>query len=90
MYKIYWASVLSRSHAWPRQHSRINLGTARIQADCDAGVWVNPTQEMRNILELGDIEEALTAAAAAVGDDSGSTRHHRAGAFYPRQRRATQ
>ena len=38
-----------------------------LQADCYAGVWGNST-EQRNILESGDVEEGL-AAAAAVGDD---------------------
>lgn len=40
-----------------------------LQADCYAGVWANHAQKMRNIIEAGDIEEAMTAAAA-VGDDS--------------------
>jgi predicted metalloprotease len=38
-----------------------------LQADCLAGVWARTTQE-RNLLEKGDIEEAL-GAASAVGDD---------------------
>jgi predicted metalloprotease len=39
-----------------------------LQADCLAGVWANHAQKMRNILEPGDIEEALNAASA-IGDD---------------------
>jgi uncharacterized protein len=38
-----------------------------LQADCYAGVWGNST-EQRNILEEGDVESGLRAAAA-VGDD---------------------
>ena len=39
-----------------------------LQADFLAGVWAHYTQKMHNILEKGDIEEALNAASA-VGDD---------------------
>ena len=39
-----------------------------LQADFYAGVWAHHTQRMENILEEGDIEEALTAANA-IGDD---------------------
>jgi hypothetical protein len=39
-----------------------------LQADCFAGVWANHAQESKNIIEPGDIEEALNAASA-IGDD---------------------
>lgn len=39
-----------------------------LQADCFAGVWARRANDQRNILEKGDVEEGL-AAAAAVGDD---------------------
>ncbi|MFT4024028.1 MAG: neutral zinc metallopeptidase [Flavihumibacter sp.] len=39
-----------------------------LQADFLAGVWAHHAQKMKNILEPGDIEEALNAANA-IGDD---------------------
>lgn len=39
-----------------------------LQADFFAGVWAHHNQEMKNVLEPGDIEEAL-GAANAIGDD---------------------
>ena len=39
-----------------------------LQADCLAGLWAHHADKARNIIEAGDIEEALTAAAA-IGDD---------------------
>ncbi len=39
-----------------------------LQADCFAGVWAHRAQVSREILEEGDIEEALNAASQ-IGDD---------------------
>ena len=39
-----------------------------LQADCFAGVWANHANRARNIIEGGDIEAGLNAAAA-IGDD---------------------
>jgi predicted metalloprotease len=39
-----------------------------LQADCFAGVWGKRTDTMKQVLEPGDLEQALTAAAA-IGDD---------------------
>ena len=39
-----------------------------LQADCYAGIWANRAERARQILEEGDIEEALRAANA-IGDD---------------------
>ncbi len=39
-----------------------------LQADFYAGVWANHAQQMKHILEPGDIDEALSAANA-IGDD---------------------
>ena len=39
-----------------------------LQADCLAGVWAFHADRMRQMLEQGDIEEALNAAAQ-IGDD---------------------
>ena len=40
-----------------------------LQADCLAGVWAIRADKARNILERGDVEEALNAASA-IGDDT--------------------
>ena len=39
-----------------------------LQADCLSGVWAHHTQRAKQVLEQGDIDEALTAASA-IGDD---------------------
>ena len=40
-----------------------------LQADCFAGLWANKAQSSRQILENGDVEEAMNAAAK-IGDDA--------------------
>lgn len=40
-----------------------------LQADCFAGVWAHHAQAARQILEEGDVEEALNAASQ-IGDDT--------------------
>src|SRR3546814_12102890 len=40
-----------------------------LQADCLAGVWAQRADTNMQILEAGDIEEAL-GAASAIGDDT--------------------
>lgn len=40
-----------------------------LQADCLAGVWAHRAHKARNIIEAGDVEEALNAASA-IGDDT--------------------
>ena len=40
-----------------------------LQADCLAGVWAHDAHAARQVLEEGDIEEALNAASQ-IGDDA--------------------
>lgn len=40
-----------------------------LQADCYAGVWAHHAQQARQIIEAGDVEEAMNAAAQ-IGDDT--------------------
>jgi predicted metalloprotease len=62
------AYVLVRDAQRRRPGSANQLSVAlELQADCYAGIWARSTAQ-RDILEQGDVEEGL-AAAAAVGDD---------------------
>jgi len=60
------------------QSMKRNVGEAKanelsvrleLQADCLAGVWANRADRARNIIESGDVDEALNAASA-IGDDT--------------------
>jgi predicted metalloprotease len=63
--KVQQARQSARSEAQSNQYSvRLEL-----QADCYAGVWANRADGTDRILEAGDVEEAMTAAAA-IGDDA--------------------
>lgn len=59
------------------QHARSQLSEAEynklsvaleLQADFYAGLWAHHTQKQKNVLEQGDIEEAMKTASA-IGDD---------------------
>ncbi len=56
-----------RSQLSEEEYNRYSV-RLELQADFYAGVWAHYTQQ-ENLLESGDIEEALTAASA-VGDDN--------------------
>jgi predicted metalloprotease len=64
--------ILDKVHAQERQVSKAAANQlsvrTELQADFLAGVWAHHAQKMKNILEPGDLEEALRAASA-VGDD---------------------
>jgi uncharacterized protein len=56
--------ALQRSEPSARNALSVKL---ELQADCLAGIWAHSTDQ-RNLLEKGDVESAINAAAA-VGDD---------------------
>jgi predicted metalloprotease len=58
--------VRASQQARPDQAAALSV-RLELQADCLAGIWARSTEE-RQLLEEGDIEEAL-GAASAVGDD---------------------
>lgn len=64
--------ILDKVHSLQGRVSKAEYNEASVrlelQADYLAGVWAHHAQRLRNILEPGDIEEALNAASA-IGDD---------------------
>jgi len=66
------AGVSEKVHAAKRQASerKANALSVRqeLQADCFAGIWAYHADRARQLLEKGDIDEALNAANA-IGDD---------------------
>src|SRR5689334_9457001 len=64
--------ILDKVHAQERRVSERDANQlsvrTELQADFLAGVWAHHAQQMKNILEPGDLDEALRAASA-VGDD---------------------
>lgn len=56
-----------RSQLSETEYNKLSV-KLELQADFLAGVWAHHAQKMDNILDPGDIEEALNAASA-VGDD---------------------
>jgi predicted metalloprotease len=56
-----------RSRASEAEANRLSV-MMELQADCLSGVWTHHANKARQILEEGDIEEALNAASS-IGDD---------------------
>jgi uncharacterized protein len=57
-----------RSRVSKEQYNQLSV-RLELQADCFAGVWAHHAQKTRQILEQGDVEEAMNAAAK-IGDDA--------------------
>jgi predicted metalloprotease len=58
----------ARARMSPAEGNAVSV-RVELQADCYAGVWAHHAQNARNILEQGDVEEAMNAAQK-IGDDA--------------------
>lgn len=58
----------ARGRVSAAEYNRLSV-KLELQADCFAGVWAHHAQQARQILEKGDVEEAMNAAAQ-IGDDA--------------------
>jgi len=65
--------TLGQAHAAQERASEAEANAIQVrielQADCYAGIWAHFADSARNLVEAGDIDEALNAAAS-VGDDT--------------------
>ncbi|MGH6734539.1 MAG: KPN_02809 family neutral zinc metallopeptidase [Methyloceanibacter sp.] len=57
----------ARQRIGPREGNALQV-RMELQADCLAGVWAHQMQSEKDLIEPGDIDEAL-GAASAIGDD---------------------
>jgi len=57
----------ARSRLGKQEGNKLSV-KQELQADCFAGLWAHHANRTRQILERGDVEEAMTAATA-IGDD---------------------
>ncbi|MBW4563342.1 MAG: neutral zinc metallopeptidase [Mojavia pulchra JT2-VF2] len=64
--------ISNRVQALQRQADKVEANQLSVrqelQADCFAGIWAHHAERSRQVLETGDVEEALNAASS-IGDD---------------------